>query len=178
MPADYCQEAPARQRTGHTRQDCVPVHPVETGSRYDKAVPGLVGEVLGPLAGPPDIWSITSIPRRPDPDHGSRGVHRVNPVREVRQRPRQFSCTAPNVKHDPRLVLHQANEHLENLSRVRRVVDVGVDHTPVFEVFGVLGPQVPGLRCSQCPRPSSARETRTTSRSRNPWCRSHVAMGQ
>lgn len=118
---------------------------LEARAGHDEAVPRFVGEVLGALADPVDVRLVASRPGAANLDHGHRLVHRIDPVHELGQGPRHIASPAPDVEHDPWLVMYQTVEYLEDLVRVRRIVDVGAGYAPVFELVGVFRAEMPGL---------------------------------
>ena len=123
---------------------------METGAGHNQTILGAVEEFFRGKANPFDVWPVTSISKATDLDHSFRLVDRVYPVDESGQRPRQFSCAAPDVEHDSRLVPDQANKQFKDLRRVRRIVDVGFSDALLIEMVGVFRSEMLGFWDNLC----------------------------
>ncbi len=143
-----CQKSVRHEAFGETRQDDLPLHPVESLADRNERVAWIQRDLLDWSANPVDSRRVAARQRLALENHAFGDVNRIDAIRELRQLAGKETGAAARVENRtrPRVSFDKPAQNFEHSRRIARPKPVRVDDALIFEDVGVLTAELLGPR--------------------------------
>src|SRR5258708_25207538 len=136
------KESSRHQYFVKTRQDDVPIHPMQALSRCHQCVRWIECHILDSPMEPAQMSVVTMRQTFALLDHMLRKVYRIQSLNMFDEIACDITGATTSIENMSRLTADESCEKSKDRSRVGRAIPIGSHHTEIFKLFSIFGRKV------------------------------------